>query len=315
MLGVMLDECQDPTHTAQHPYIQAYSATVQCTRAAIVQYDASNAYRLRLTHLCKLNHNGLACCVLSGGILHIPLRSRCMFDRYPYSVTGIDMNNNIFSRASVESINTVLGDAAGCMLAQSEGCGNFQTDGDEDCDCGGSTTSCAALKDTCCSSGCKFVGGATCSPLDRQHGACCKDDCTIQVDVTCIEQSVCQKAAECSVAGKCPDTAVNRPENAICQQEVAICATGRCSGLCDANGGCTKSICELWGKEECDPGRLVRQMMTHLHHALSNLLKYACATQPLERALMGGVRYTILVPKASRLRPRTHCRACVPCIC
>lgn len=173
---------------------------------------------------------------------------------YPYSVTGIDMNNNIFSRASVESINTVLGDAAGCMLAQSEGCGNFQTDGDEDCDCGGSTTSCAALKDTCCSSGCKFVGGATCSPLDRQHGACCKDDCTIQADVTCIEQSVCQKAAECSVAGKCPDTAVNRPENAICQQEVAICATGRCSGLCDANGGCTKSICELWGKEECDPG-------------------------------------------------------------
>jgi len=173
---------------------------------------------------------------------------------YPYSVTGAKLNNHIFSRESVDKISGVLGDTAGCFLQASEGCGNFQTDGDEDCDCGGSDVSCKALNEKCCSGSCTFIDDAMCSPLDEKHGACCTDDCSIQAGVECIEQSVCQKAAECTDGGKCPDETPNRPVNAICQAEVAICTSGRCSGLCDAAGACTRSICELWGQVECDAG-------------------------------------------------------------
>jgi len=171
---------------------------------------------------------------------------------YPYSVTGAKLNNHIFSDASVDSISSAIGDAAGCFLAASEGCGNFMKDGLEECDCGGSDASCEALGDTCCSGTCLLIGSAECSPLDQNNGACCTSDCQIQAGVECIEQSVCQAASSCNALGVCGDP-VDRPDNAICQQEVSVCETGRCSGLCNA-GVCDASICALWGMVECDAG-------------------------------------------------------------
>lgn len=174
---------------------------------------------------------------------------------YPYSVTGAETNNHIFSAESMESMNAVLGDAAGCFLVAATGCGNFIQDGDDECDCGGSTVACEAVGDSCCNAECKLTGGVgTCSPLDQQHGLCCSDECAIQAGSTCKEQSVCQAAAVCSTAGKCPSVAGDRPENSLCQESVTLCQSGRCSGLCDNAGGCTKSICSLWNQVECDPG-------------------------------------------------------------
>jgi len=176
---------------------------------------------------------------------------------YPMSVSGADSNNEIFSPMSVDAMTAAVGYRGGCFEVEGAGtCGNYITDQVEECDCGGES-GCLALGDKCCGSDCTFTVGSKCSPLDSKHGMCCTEDCGVLSGVDCRIQDTCRSGAKCTApdatsgdtGGECPDV-TDRAENSLCENGISICAEGQCSGLCDDAGGCTKSICKLWGLEE-----------------------------------------------------------------
>lgn len=168
---------------------------------------------------------------------------------WPISVSGAASNNNIFSPMSVAAMTGAVGYRGGCFEEEGTGtCGNFATDGGESCDCGG-VDGCAALGDKCCGSDCQFKAGASCSNLDAEHGMCCDESCGIVANVECRAQDTCMARAKCSDAGLCPALS-NRPEHALCETGISVCATGECSKVCDDSGSCAGSICSLWGLAE-----------------------------------------------------------------
>jgi hypothetical protein len=170
---------------------------------------------------------------------------------YPMSVSGSNTNNVVFSPMSVDAMTASVGYRGGCFEKDGEGtCGNFITDDSEQCDCGGED-GCNALGDNCCGHDCNLKAGAHCSPLDSVHGMCCDDECGVLSGVDCRIQDTCMEGAECSRTGECPSLS-NRATHSLCENGLSICKEGKCSGLCDESGGCTKSICGLWELEESD---------------------------------------------------------------
>jgi len=180
---------------------------------------------------------------------------------YPYAQSGNKDHHKLFSPDTIATVSAVLTDKGGCMQPAAdagETCGNFVTDGEDECDCGGNEDICTALqpKGKCCTSKCKFraatdtTAAATCSPLDKNAGICCTDECTTaSPPPQCKDQDVCQAAAMCTAAGTCP-AAVNRPDDSICAVGVSKCEDNKCTSMCKA-GACTASICDLWGMQRC----------------------------------------------------------------
>ena len=169
---------------------------------------------------------------------------------YPYAQAGAKSNNDLFSKASADKMSHVITDRGGCFSAATTAtCGDFIRAGAEECDCGGSDAFCTAM-DPCCTKSCKLSMGAQCSPLDQVNGYCCTKKCQIQTGTVCTDQTVCMAASKCDTSGKCGN-ATARAENSICENGIQKCTGGKCSGLCDAVGKCTKSICALWGQEKC----------------------------------------------------------------
>jgi len=170
---------------------------------------------------------------------------------YPFAQVGAQADNDLFSTYSVRSMSDVIADRGGCMVGPATAtCGDFMRAGEEECDCGGTATFCAAM-DPCCTGSCKLAAGAACSPMDQEHGFCCTKSCSIKAGTTCKDQSVCMAASTCDATGKCA-TPQPRRVNSICENGIETCEGGKCSGLCDTGGNCTGSICALWNQVACE---------------------------------------------------------------
>eukprot|EP00039_Didymoeca_costata_P019441 m.337552 g.337552 ORF g.337552 m.337552 type:complete len:794 (+) comp18162_c0_seq1:157-2538(+) len=172
---------------------------------------------------------------------------------FPFAVTGSFENNQLFSPTSRASMAKALRDRGGCFLSEANStiCGNYIREVNETCDCGGDKDTCASL-DKCCTASCElnFAVEAECSPLDFEHGFCCDSNCKAKDGIVCKEQSECLEAARCSTDGLCEEPQ-HRRKYSICEPGIRLCEAGQCAGLCNEEGKCVLSICELWGQKTC----------------------------------------------------------------
>jgi hypothetical protein len=177
---------------------------------------------------------------------------------YPYAPSGAAENNDEFSVKSAGHIGQSMRDRAGCFLnddGEAGTCGNFIADGTDECDCGGTVSSCSAFDpNESCDSECKLNPKCSCNPLDSDNGLCCSstddDNFCQKIEAVCHTLDNCMAPVSCD-DGVCADPEP-RQENALCQDGVAQCtATSGCAGLCDTEGSCSKSICSLFGREDC----------------------------------------------------------------
>jgi len=180
---------------------------------------------------------------------------------YPYAPSGAAQNNDAFSSESADHMGLSMRDRAGCFhndAGNAGSCGNFVTDEgtDEECDCGGTVSSCNAFDPFgSCDAECKLADKCDCNPQDKDNGLCCSSDgasadyCQ-KITAVCKEVDHCEAPVSCA-DGTCGDAAP-RQENAMCQDGVAVCtADSGCSSLCDGAGKCSKSICSLFGLSAC----------------------------------------------------------------
>eukprot|EP00051_Salpingoeca_urceolata_P032297 m.15133 g.15133 ORF g.15133 m.15133 type:complete len:744 (-) comp4966_c0_seq1:193-2424(-) len=175
-----------------------------------------------------------------------PIPSGGVYVMYPSAADGDDSNNYLFSAASITSISDVVAAKGGCMETyDAQVCGNGVAEKPEECDCGSAST--CNTQDACCNvydpddlllTNCKIKSSAACSPFNPQDGACCDGDtCTFLASGTlCREATECTAEVTCSAAGECPN-ATNLDSNTPCLSD---------STLCDGDGRCVKSVCELF---------------------------------------------------------------------
>ncbi|CAL1543516.1 unnamed protein product [Lymnaea stagnalis] len=162
---------------------------------------------------------------------------------YPYSVSGYDPNNYLFSPCSRDFISRVLKiKGSTCFTAKSydenQVCGNGRIDTGEECDAGfiGRFN-----LDKCCDSNCRLINSATCSPLNHE---CCSNcsmspagtTCRSYTGINCLESAVCN-----GYTLECP--APNyRAENSPCLDK-GLCRSGVCVPFCESRN-LTACACE-----------------------------------------------------------------------
>lgn len=175
-----------------------------------------------------------------------------VFIMFPFAANGNDENNDKFSSSSKTQMAEAIRDRGGCFLDESEVagvCGNFFKDDGEECDCGGSESLCSEI-DPCCAADCSLASGKQCSPLDKQNGLCCTEDCEFEESSkVCAEQSECSAERTCNSNDGTCGAASNLADGTLCESGIAVC-NGQCSSVCES-GECTGSICSIWGMVEC----------------------------------------------------------------
>ncbi|KAL5256304.1 hypothetical protein ACHWQZ_G011504 [Mnemiopsis leidyi] len=193
------------------------------------------------------------------------------FLMYPHANTGNDDNNKKLSPCSTEIMGPILSIRATCFKDSVDGCGNFKVDGEEDCDCGDSTS---CLGDKCCQrSGCQFINPAsTCSAM---NGPCCNtagdnnkcgpySDEAAASKILCSNETDCKKPIYCMAGNfSCPvdnekyykTTDDDGPM--FCNKKTQLCSAGKCEvSICSLiNGGDEKtSSCQC--EEEANKCKL-----------------------------------------------------------
>ncbi len=193
-------------------------------------------------HSMGTNHDTTAACIPGG--------TAGNFIMYPRARTGAAVNNERYSICSITSMNAavafVAGSAKNCFQSKhrriqneekklqdnklikfvsliaapnSAICGNGVVDTGEQCD--------FAADSTCCTSSCRLVAGAACSP---SLGACCSSTCTIKPSNTsCLSGTTCRGDIFCDgVSASCPVnvTSGNRPNLTPCNSGTQVCLNG-----------------------------------------------------------------------------------------
>uniref|UniRef100_A0A2C9KQI0 Peptidase M12B domain-containing protein n=1 Tax=Biomphalaria glabrata TaxID=6526 RepID=A0A2C9KQI0_BIOGL len=162
---------------------------------------------------------------------------------YPYSVSGYDANNLLFSPCSRELMSRVLKlKRDSCFSEKSydtnQVCGNGIIDEGEECDAGllGRFN-----LDSCCNNNCQLIGDATCSPANHE---CCMNCtkapsgymCTQDSDVDCFESAFCN-----GFDLTCPKPSFKK-DNSSCLDK-GQCRNGKCIPFCAARN-LTACACE-----------------------------------------------------------------------
>lgn len=156
---------------------------------------------------------------------------------YPYSVSGYEHNNQIFSSCSRRYIyNVIKSKGPGCFTESNTltVCGNGRIEADEECDAGFNG-------DHCCSSQCKLQSGAICSPMNHE---CCDNKCRT-ADNNTICHALPDNLVTCKGISKCNGVDLTCPE-AGNKDDNSTCVDG---GKCK-NGVCL-NYCELLDKVPC----------------------------------------------------------------
>jgi len=176
------------------------------------------------------------------------------------ATNGNKQNNFLFSNCSNHNITLLLNAVyqgkhkRNCFIDhRSAYCGNKMVEGDEECDCGLTSSEC---HENCCyprvvsdadkkanpnASGCKRRPGAVCSPSE---GLCCQTNCKF---VRKNFREPCKEATECTehvfCDGRSPKCKppVNKPEGTECSDKSKVCSRGYCS----------ESICSKFKMKEC----------------------------------------------------------------
>lgn len=204
----------------------------------------STVFTHEVGHNFGADHDKLA--VTNGGF----------FIMFAETVDGSMPNNKKFSATSIADMSTVIRARGGCFTAKINECGNGLQEAGEPCDCG-SADQCASTLlsfDRCCTSSCALKSGASCSPRmvlaangqATSDGMCCTSACGFQRNGTVCEGATsCRRAATCDGAGKCLPGSP-QPANRLCDPARENCDGGKCAGLCNGAGECSRSVCELW---------------------------------------------------------------------
>ncbi|XP_062584922.1 ADAM 17-like protease [Saccostrea cucullata] len=156
---------------------------------------------------------------------------------YPYSVSGYEHNNQIFSSCSKRYIyNVIKTKGPGCFTESSTltVCGNGRMEGTEECDAGFNG-------DNCCTSQCKLRAGAICSPMNHE---CCDNKCSTADDKT-VCHALPDSLVSCKEASKCNGVDLTCPEAENKEDDAPCVDGGKCkSGVC-------RNFCELHDKVPC----------------------------------------------------------------
>ncbi|CAG5122233.1 unnamed protein product, partial [Candidula unifasciata] len=160
------------------------------------------------------------------------------FLMYPYSVSGYDSNNYLFSPCSKDLISSVLALKGSSCLEQkstdeNQICGNGKLDPGEQCDAGFMGR---FMLDDCCDSFCKLLGNATCSPVNHE---CCFDCAVATAGTTCRSDNEidCFKTAVCKYPFlhlECQEPE-RKADREACLDE-GQCFSGECLPFCEARG-------------------------------------------------------------------------------
>ncbi|XP_041374595.1 ADAM 17-like protease [Gigantopelta aegis] len=170
---------------------------------------------------------------------------------YPYAVNGFEENNLLFSPCSRRYVGAVINAKAyKCFSAKVENiplCGNGKVDRGEDCDGGEQARN---GLDPCCTSQCRFRGGATCSSMNYE---CCEKCQMASHGFPCRGDSKysCVKAAVCS--GTSLDCPKPEPKNDTTPcLEGGQCFGGLCLSYCEVRDRSLISCqCEGDAKQAC----------------------------------------------------------------
>ncbi|XP_059159716.1 ADAM 17-like protease [Physella acuta] len=162
---------------------------------------------------------------------------------YPYSVSGYDSNNYMFSPCSKALISAVLKiKGSTCLKERSEDqnqiCGNGRIDVGEECDAGFLSK---FNLDDCCDKNCRLVAGAVCSPSNHECCTSCKvspagTTCRANTDIDCLESAFCD-----GYSLTCP-AQLNKLDGSSCLDK-GQCQNGQCVPFCTARN-LTACACE-----------------------------------------------------------------------
>ncbi|KAH9498611.1 hypothetical protein Btru_007784 [Bulinus truncatus] len=161
---------------------------------------------------------------------------------YPYSVSGYDSNNFLFSPCSRVLMSKVLQIKREiCFTEKSfeanQVCGNGKIDEGEQCDAG--LMSRFDL-DPCCNSYCQFVKDASCSPANHE---CCLNCQMAPSGTTCRSNSEVDYNSSCLDKGQC--------RNGSC---IPFCeAKNLISCACEDLANSCQRCCRKDSKSSCDP--------------------------------------------------------------
>ncbi|XP_056012005.1 ADAM 17-like protease [Ostrea edulis] len=156
---------------------------------------------------------------------------------YPYSVSGYEHNNQIFSSCSKRYIyNVIKAKGPGCFTESNTltVCGNGRIEANEECDAGFNG-------DRCCTPDCQLQNGALCSPMNHE---CCNDKCRT-ADNNTVCHALPDNLVTCKGVSKCNGVDLTCPE-AGNKDDDSPCVDG---GMCK-NGVC-RNFCELRDKVPC----------------------------------------------------------------
>lgn len=179
------------------------------------------------------------------GAQHDPDRTECSpsssgngkFIMYPYSVSGLDGNNNKFSPCSRTSIAAVLRNKKdSCFVApRNSFCGNYRVEDGEDCDAGPDGR---AGSDRCCDSQCRFVAGVNCSDANSD---CCQNCTFAPPTKLCWKSNIDNYLSlSCRNDSYCTGTSITCPvttqhDGTPCSNN-GQCRNGTCQDVCEYSG-------------------------------------------------------------------------------